>query len=176
MLRDGCLPRILPNYIKQSGRKPQHTDSFSQFSMTLQSRSDELVEHVMKNIHPQKEVGIKLGQEASRPAPILGLTVEQGAQTAMAEQRNRAIMVDLGIRATIAGPPLRLCSRPLRLEPYYPRKKKILGGSIGSIGHLRALWRRGHWRALSNGQHWRYMHGIALSRGWHWMALLRSGL
>ncbi len=71
------------------------------------------------------------GQEASRAAPVLGPTTEQGAQVAMADPPPRP-----------QPPP-----QPLRLEPYYsspPQKKMSLLGVGSSIGHLGALCRRGH--------------------------------
>ncbi len=64
------------------------------------------------------------------------------------------------------------------LLPPPQKKKNFLGDSRGSLGHLRALrrhghwrngpWRGGHWRPLSRSGLWR-----ALSRSWHWRALWR---
>ncbi len=83
--------------------------------------------------------GDRTGQEASRAAPVPGPTAERGA------------------RAAMAGPPPRLRPQPppqpLRLEPYYPPKKKFLGESRGSVGYLGALWKRGHLGALWKRRH-----------------------
>ncbi len=113
------------------------------------------------------------GQEASRAAPVLGLTAERGARAAMAYQGARAAMVDpgaraamadRGARAAMAGPPLRPRPQPRPGALLPPPKKNSLGkvgarsgtwgvlwtrenlGVLWKRGLLGALWKRGHWR------------------------------